>query len=240
MEDDWRRARAAFGALFDSDDEDALAACEVQTELSNNVRGQALFRRRWDCEYLVDLAIKENSFVAEYRVDVAGFDLLNQMLETKLGVNEEMAARAMNVCGSAPISTASRLGAALIMLGGGRRIEAMRTHGISQAQAYTNLHRVVAAINQHPSLAIKCDNSLDALQQRGDGFNCRSLHRLFPYTTGAIDGLAIRIIAPSVKEAQDQGDNAYTSTEQMLVPFPGYLCYNLGLASPLRWTRTVP
>ncbi|KAJ1413565.1 hypothetical protein B484DRAFT_335492 [Ochromonadaceae sp. CCMP2298] len=81
----------------------------------------------------------------------------------------------------------------------------MRTHGISQTQAYVNLHRVVAAINRHPSLAIACDNSLAALQQRGDGFNSRSQHKLFRYTTGAIDGLAIRIIAPSINEVQDQG-----------------------------------
>jgi hypothetical protein len=143
-----KRVRDAFNALFDSDDEDAVAAGAVQTELSQNVRASSIFRRQWDAQYLVDLAVREKSFVAEYRVDVGRFDLLHQMLETSLEVNETKAAAAMNVCGSAPISTASRLGAALIMLGGGRRIEAMRTRGISESQAYSNLHRVVAAINR--------------------------------------------------------------------------------------------
>jgi hypothetical protein len=61
----------------------------------------------------VDLAVRENSFVAEYRVDVGRFNLLHQMLETSLEVNETKASAAMHICGSAPISTASRLGAAL-------------------------------------------------------------------------------------------------------------------------------
>jgi hypothetical protein len=102
--------------------------------------------------------------VAEYRVDPKGFDILHQLLSQMLSVNDEMASRSMSSSRSNPITSSSRLGAALIMLGGGRRIEAMRTHGISQAFAYKNLHDVVTAINTHPALEIICDNSIYGLK----------------------------------------------------------------------------
>ena len=82
-----------------------------------------------------------------------------------------MAMRAMSTSKSEPIMNSSRLGAALIMLimlGGGRRIESIRTHGIS---LYTNLHAVVAAINAYPALAIECDQSIFGLKSRADNFN---------------------------------------------------------------------
>ena len=34
-----------------------------------NRRNSALFRKRWDSHYLVNLAVNERSFVSEYRVD---------------------------------------------------------------------------------------------------------------------------------------------------------------------------
>jgi hypothetical protein len=55
------------------------------------------------------------------------------MLEPGLTVDQDMANMATN---SGPITSHSRLGAALIILAGGRRIEAMRTHGISSTFTY--------------------------------------------------------------------------------------------------------
>ena len=66
-------------------------------------------------------------------------------------INEEIANRSMSSSKSAPITVASRIAAALIILGGGRRIEAMRTHGISKTFCYQNSHSVVSAINRHPT-----------------------------------------------------------------------------------------
>jgi hypothetical protein len=77
--------------------------------------------------------------VAEYRLDPNTFDILLHLIGPSLEVNERQARNAMGKSGSAPISTASRIGAALIMLGGGRRIESMRTHGIAESTAYKNL-----------------------------------------------------------------------------------------------------
>ena len=68
----------------------------------------------------------------------------------------------------------SRIGAALIMLGGGRRTEAMRTHGLSKTFVYDNFHKVVDAINSCPQLEIKSDNSMEGLRQAANKFKERS------------------------------------------------------------------
>jgi hypothetical protein len=81
------------------------------------------------------------------------------------------------------------------MLGGGRGIEAMRTHGLSMSTTYDNFNRVIKAINSHPALSINM--SPDGCRTRADGFTERSTHDLFRYCTGAIDGLAVHIRAPS-------------------------------------------
>ena len=128
-----------------------ILAIESTTKIP---RTSSYFRKRWDSVYLRDLAEKENSFISEYRLSPKLFDTLHEMLFDSLTVNNEMAARAMSNTKSDPISPSSRLGATLIMLGGGRRIEAMRTHGLSQPFAYQNFKRVVKAINRHPGFIL--------------------------------------------------------------------------------------
>ena len=54
-------------------------------------RGVHLFRKRWDSDHLNDLAVREHSFVAEYRVDPGGFSILHELLDPMLQVNENMA-----------------------------------------------------------------------------------------------------------------------------------------------------
>ncbi len=97
------------------------------------MKSGALFRKRWDSEYLLQLACNENSFVAEYRVDPKGFDILVEILGPMLEKDNDMAKRSMSKCKSSPISPTSRLGACLIILAGGRVIEAMRTHGMAKS-----------------------------------------------------------------------------------------------------------
>ena len=48
-------------------------------------------RTRWREGYCRDLAEKENSFIAEYRLDPVSFDLLSEITEPDLGVFEAMA-----------------------------------------------------------------------------------------------------------------------------------------------------
>jgi DDE superfamily endonuclease len=274
------------------DDDDAESVLFISSLLRSHHRSSSLFRKRWDCEYLRGLARDEGSFLAEYRVDPRGFDILHEILDASISRDEKYSAIAMSKNGSSHIKSASRLGATLIMLGGGRRLESMRTHGLSMSTTYDNFHRVIRAINSHPALEIRCDNSESGLQSRGEGFMERSSYDIFQYCTGAIDGLAIHIRCPSRLEVVNQarfyssnkkkyylnmqgvcdsqcrfiavtckhvgstndavafsqcslkalceeqiypyhwnGDNAYTSSESMMVPYPGT---NLSVTHPTR------
>jgi hypothetical protein len=159
-------------------------------------RVSSFYRIRWKEKYLRDLAEREDSFVAEYRMSPVCFDCLHSILEPLLQVNETKALASMGNDSNRLISTASRLGIALIILGGGRSMESMRTHGVSKSTAYKIFHSVITAINSADTLAIKCDNSETALQQRANEFKARSTCGLFQYCTGAIDGLAIPIHCP--------------------------------------------
>lgn len=94
-------------------------------------RASSLYRKRWDEDYLWNLAITEGSFVEEYRMLPLTFDLLHETIKGQLEVDVTMAARAMNTCNSTPISTRSRLASALVLLGGGKPMESMRTHGLA-------------------------------------------------------------------------------------------------------------
>ena len=280
--------------LVDNEDSDDEEDATIFPFLLRQVhrRNSVLFRKRWDSKYLVDLAVNEGSFISEYRVDPGGFDILHKLLGSTLERDEKFSKLSGSRSGSASISSASRLGAAFIMLGGGRQMEAMRTHGMAKPTVYANFHRVIHAINTHPALDIVRDNSPGELKARSDGFKERSSFDLFQYCTGAIDGLAIHITAPKNTEVQNQsrffssskkkyclnmqgvcdancrfiavtckhvgstndavayvqgslkelcesqrfpyhwnGDNAYTLSESMMVPFPGN---NLSVSHPSR------
>ncbi len=165
--------------LLEQDDEDDDEEFEtLSTMLQFNSRNSILFRKRWDSDYLLDLAQKEGSFLAEYRLTPRLFSVLHDLIEDRIATNDKMESLVLSSSGSRRISTASRLGAALIILSGGRIVEAMRTHGISKPFAYNNLESVVEAINACPNLAIICDNSPLGLTARAQDFEYKSLHSL--------------------------------------------------------------
>jgi len=182
-------------------DEEAVAIA-LATHFSHVPRNKCIFRKRWDSYYLRDLAEKEKSFLSEYRLDPGGFDLLHEMLSPRLTVNELKASASNMRSGSGDIGTDSRLGAALIMLAGGRFMEAMRTHGLSRTFVDTNLLHVCEIINSHPGLKIECPNDMHSLRKRAESFRDRGDCGLFEYSTGVIDGLVLPITCPR----QKQGD----------------------------------
>lgn len=155
------------------------------------------FRKRWDSEYLLSLAQEENSFVAEYRLSPKAFYQLYEMLGSSLDVNQDMASRAMGRSGSAPITPMSRMAAGLIMLGGGRFMESMRTHGLSHSTVYDNFKKFVRAVNTCPSLAIVHDGSKASCIKKAAAFEKKSHLGLFKYNVGCTDGILIRMKAPS-------------------------------------------
>eukprot|EP01040_Poterioochromonas_malhamensis_P004410 gene4410-4727_t len=181
---------------------------------AKTVRKPKLFRRRWESNYFQILALEEDSFVTEYRMDLARFSGLVSLIRNRnlLNVDMKRAKNSTSAAGSDPITLDSRVGAALIVLGGGRITESMRTHRISASQAYSNLRRVVRAINQLPELAIVCSSDDNDLEIRAEKFKARSSHEMFEFCTGAIDGLAIKIAAPKKVLNQTQ---YYSGGKQM-------------------------
>jgi DDE superfamily endonuclease len=197
------------------DDEDFI----LQTYCTNFLRPcreEKFFRTRWREGSLRNLAENENSFIAEYRRDPVSFDLLSEMIEPDLDVNASMAKISTK---SAPITIHSRLGAALIILAGGRRMEAMRTHGVSQSFTYANLRSVVRAINKNPNLKIGCDSSMSGLRTAAANFNKLGDHDLFKYCVGAIYGLAIRTRTPN--------RNSYKNTARFTSGSKKMICINM-------------
>lgn len=164
-------------------------------------RGKHLYRKRWDCEHLMRLAQNEGSFIKEYRVTPQIFNLLIELLEPCLRRNFAMQQLALSESLSEPVSSASKIGATLIVLAGGRVMESMRTHGLAASCAYSYFHEVVNCINQIDTLKIECKNDLGSLQERAEAFSRLSSYpELFQFCTGAVDGLAITIRTPSRKE----------------------------------------
>ena len=131
-----KRAKRILGLIDEEEDDEyekkkkVIVFVAAAISCGYKFHSPALFRKRWDSKYLLNLAINENSFISEYRLNPASFDLLHDILKDQLQVNESKAKCSMSKTGSAPITTLSRLGAVLIELGGGRRMEAMRTHGL--------------------------------------------------------------------------------------------------------------
>lgn len=165
-----------------------------------------LRRYRWNSSYLRDLAAREGSFVAEYRMTPIQFDTLCDMLGPSLHWDEKMAAVCEKKTQSSAIGVDSIVGQALIRLAGGRCIESMRTHGVSETTAYRSLQRFVDAVNTCDLLAMDTAYSMHTLQVRANEFKQLSTHHLFDFCVGAVDGLAIQVIAPS--EIRGGGLNA--------------------------------
>jgi hypothetical protein len=209
--------------LVDDDDENTFSLVHL------NSRSPSLFRQRWQSTYLRALAENENSFISEYRLSPRQFDVLVHMLQPALEINESMARRALNYTGSSIITPASRVASALLTLAGGRYIESMRTHGISKSFHYSNLHVVVNAINRHPGLAVNCDVSQPALRSRADQFQNLGSHELFQFCTGAIDGLAIHIQAPSSRDVKNQKRFFSGSKMKFCINMQGNILYNFNI-----------
>lgn len=129
-------------------------------------RKRKLQRERWNNAYLIPLAINENSFKMEYRMTHYAFLYLHSLLKNDLTVNEIMATISNCESNSTNITTESRLGCFLILLGGGRVAECMRTHGVSKDFVYKNFKRILNIIINHPLLKISCSNDIIALKER--------------------------------------------------------------------------
>lgn len=83
---------------------------------AKTVRKPKLYRRRWESNYFQILALEEDSFVTEYRMDLARFSGLVSMIRNRnlLNIDMKRAKNSTYAAGSDPITLDSRIGEALI------------------------------------------------------------------------------------------------------------------------------
>ena len=186
---------------YDNDDDnDEPILRDTHTTRETIPRSGSLLRIRWQSEYLRNLAMREGSFITEYRLDPGGFDILCELLRDDLKVDQRMASLQSSKSGSDLIGLDSRVGSSLIILAGGRHMEAMRTHGISESQSYVTFKKFVRAVNKHPALDINFRTDLDSCKLRANGFKHKSQNHLFQHCVGAIDGIGIQTSAPKKRK----------------------------------------
>ena len=72
----WRRSNERLTKRRRDDEIDEFAALITIWSICSYVpRNSSCFRKQWDSEYLLDLAEKEDSFIAEYRISPHLFEI---------------------------------------------------------------------------------------------------------------------------------------------------------------------
>ena len=103
-----------------------------------------------------------------------------------------------------PISPSIRLGAALRYFAGGSPYDIVLAFGISYSEMMTSVWIVVDAINKCPQLKISYPGTLEEQRKIAAGFEAASEPGI-RNCAGAIDGILIWMLKPSLKEAEKCG-----------------------------------
>ncbi len=114
------------------------------------------------------------------------------------------------------ISPSMRLGAAIRYFSGGSPYDIMCVFGVSYSEVLSSVWIVVDAINQCPQFEISYPDSLEEKRTIAAGFEAASTPGI-KNCVGAIDGILIWMLKPSMKEATkagvDQKKSMWTETQ---------------------------
>ena len=103
-----------------------------------------------------------------------------------------------------PITTSVRLGAALRYFAGGSPYDIVSMFGISYSEVLASVWIVVDAVNKCPQFQISYPETLEEQRKIAAGFEAASTPGI-RNCAGAIDGILIWMIKPSLKEAKKAG-----------------------------------
>jgi hypothetical protein len=103
-----------------------------------------------------------------------------------------------------PISPSIRLGAALRYFAGGSGYDIMMVFSVAYSEVLTSVWIVVDAINKCPQFEIEYPSTLEEQRMIAAGFEAASAPGI-RNCAGAIDGILIWMLKPSLKEAQKAG-----------------------------------
>lgn len=154
-------------------------------------------RRSWDT--YVRPMLDDGTFRQRFRMDHAEFQTLVGILRPKLQRNDKMGDLRN---GAIPVEF--QVAMTLRFLAGGSVFEVMDGNVIAKSTAYALVHRVIDTINQAQGLDCVWPKGEDAEAQCGM-YRQRSTNGVIRMCVGAMDGLFVRLIQPSLRRHTSPG-----------------------------------
>ena len=185
-----RRRRAAGFVAAQS-----AAAAAAATARRERVARENRVRLDWE-QRMRTLSPKE--FRLTYRMDSEAFGILLERVRPAITTANPTQARRSS---GSEVSAVCRLSMTLRWLAGGCVHDIYQMHGVAYNTFYNSLWKTVDAINNHSLHKFKfdCDDH-DALYEIERGFAALSTNQCFRGCVGAMDGLIVKIKAPSLKD----------------------------------------
>ncbi|CAN0179766.1 unnamed protein product, partial [Ectocarpus fasciculatus] len=152
-----------------------------------------VYRERRSFYTYVRPMVEDNTFRRRFRMDYTDFMALADILRPKLQRDEKMGALRN---GSIPVEF--QLAMTLRFLAGGSVFEVMDSNVIARSTAYAIVHRVIDAINQTRQLDCKWPVGDDA-EAQAELYRRRSTNGVIRRCVGAMDGLFVRMLQPTLK-----------------------------------------
>lgn len=139
------------------------------------------------------------TFRRYYRLGRDDFAVLLELLRPHLAVDETMSRRGSP---STPVTPELQLSMALRIFAGGSYLDIMLLHGVHRSTLYKSLWRVVDALNNTQELGLSFPiNNQDGLRKLASDFQTER-NSPFGSCVGALDGLVIEIVRPSVPNSK--------------------------------------
>ena len=152
-------------------------------------------------EHVQDLLKEGNKeFRRDYRMSLSSFNKLCNLLRPSIQVNEEMSTRRT---GEDPISPEMMLHCLIRYLAGGSVRDIRLVVKISSKSFYWVVYKCVNAILRCKELHYHFPSTEDAIDEVAAGFADISANGLIQGCVGCMDGMLLRISAPTLKQAKN-------------------------------------
>ena len=194
--------------IVDGDSED-------EEEEPPRKRGKLVRRQRRAWDDFVRPMLADKTFRRRYRLSHDDFNVLVGLLRPKLERNSHMGGLRN---GAIPVEF--QLAVALRFLAGGSIYELMDGHCVSKAAAYAVFHRVIDALNECRALDVVWPEG-EELEHQAKLFQIRSTNDAILKAIGAMDGLFLRVVKPSVFYHRHPIVLLLRTQERIWTEFPG-------------------
>jgi len=170
--------------------------CVASIALTHRVDRMIAVRMNW--HRYVESFLHENLFHVKYRMSIASFNKLLNLLRPALQLNHKYAV----MTGMEPICCEIMLHCMIRYLAGGSYHDVRATVFISKPSFYHLVWHTIDCINSCQALDVKLPG-IDELNCVREGFKRISADGIMNGCVGALDGYLLRITAPSFAECQN-------------------------------------